>query len=136
MIVEIKGKLSSAWNENVKAVVDIWTSYSLVTVDDFKDAILTKGLSYAKEHGGIAWIVDSSQAEGIFSAEIQDFIEKDVFPAFASSGIKYFITITSTKSALARMAVSSYSAKAGPNGLELVEVKSVEDAVEWLKLQQ
>ncbi len=33
----------------------------------------------------------------------------------------------------AKMVVSSYSAITGPNGLKLVEVNTVEDAIEWLK---
>jgi len=94
---------------------------------------LVKGLNYAKTHKGIAWIVDSSEAKGSFPPEIQEFIGSDVFPAFAKNGIKYFITITSKESALTRMTISTYSAKTGPHGLQLLEVNSVDDAIEWLK---
>ena len=67
------------------------------------------------------------------SKEIQDFIGNSVFPAFAKNNIKYFITITSKVSAITKMSVRSYSAKTGPNGLKLVELNSVADAITWLK---
>ncbi len=62
----------------------------------------------------------------IFSKEIQDFIGTDVFPAFSQNGIKYFLTITSSVSALSRLTVKKYSAKTGPNNLQLGEFNSVE----------
>jgi hypothetical protein len=128
----IPGKLEVAWRGDVKAIVDTWSDYN-VTLDEFKEAVLVKGLNYAKANGGIAYIVDSSKAEGVFSQEIQAFIGSDVFPAFNRSGIKYFITINSQLSALTQGTVKFYSAKAGPNGLKLVEVKSFNDAIKWLR---
>jgi hypothetical protein len=131
-IYTIPGKMEGIWREDVKAMVDTWTDY-FITLDEFKEAVLIKGVSHAAANGGVAWIVDSSQAKGVFKQEIQAFIGSDIFPAFANAGIKYFITITSQASAMTQMTVSSYSAKAGPNGLQLLEVNSVEDAVAWLK---
>ncbi|MCP4547787.1 MAG: hypothetical protein GY835_15100 [bacterium] len=131
-IQSIPGKMESIWHNEAKAVIDTWTKYS-VTLDEFKKAVQDKGLSFGKARNVQAWIVDSSQASGAFSQEIQEFIGTELFPAFAENGVKYFITITSD-SAITKMSVSSYSAKAGPSGLQLVEVASVQDAVEWLKL--
>ncbi len=134
-VFSIPGKLQVSWKSDVKAIVDTWSSYT-VTLDEFKDAVLVRGMNHAKAHGAVAWIVDSSSAKGAFSKEIQEFIGGTVFPAFTKNGIKYFITITSQVSAITKMSVSSYSAKAGPNGLKLLEVNSVDDAIEWLKLNQ
>jgi hypothetical protein len=131
-IHNIPGKLDVYWRSDVKAIVDSWTSY-FVSLDEFKDAVVLKGLNHARQHGGIAWIVDSSKANGVFSREIQDFIGSDVFPAFSQIGIKYFMTINSSASALTKMTVKTYSAKTGPHGLQLVEMNSVDDCVEWLK---
>ncbi len=127
----IPGKLEVNWCDEVKAIVDTWSNY-VVTLEQFRDAVLGKSMDHAKAHGAQAWIVDSSQAKGAFPQEIQAFIGSDVFPAFAENGIKYFITITS-ESAITKMSISSYSAKAGPHGLQLVEVACMDDAVEWLK---
>lgn len=131
-IHSIPGKLEVSWRSDVKAIVDHWISYG-VSLDEFKEAVLVKGLNHAKSNGGVAWIVDSSEAKGSFTQEIQDFIGSDIFPAFAKNGVKYFITISSAVSSLTNLTVKSFSAKVGPNGLQLLEVKSVDDAVMWLK---
>jgi hypothetical protein len=131
-IHDIPGKLETSWLDDVKAVLDTWTSYD-IALPDFRQAVLVDGVDYAKAHGGVAWIVDSSAATGAFSAEIQAFIGSDVFPGFAKAGIKYFVTITSKVSLAAKKTVASYSAQTGPHGLKLVEVDSVSDAKEWLK---
>lgn len=127
----IPGKLEVHWDSAVRAIIDIWTDYS-VTLDEFKDAVFEKGLSHAKASGGRAWIVDSSKASGNFTKECQDFIAAECFPVFAENGIKYFITIKS-ESALTNISIKSYSAKAGPSGIKLVELPSVDAAREWLE---
>ena len=131
-VYEIPGKLTVEWENDAKAIIDTWTNYT-VTLDQFKDAVMNKGAGYAKYKGVKAWIVDSSNADGAFPQEIQAFIGSDCFPKFAEIGVKYFVTITSQKSAITKMVVKSYSAKTGPNGLKLVEVNSVDDAIKWVK---
>jgi hypothetical protein len=130
-IASIPGKMEATWNPDVKAVVDTWTSYS-VKLEEFRAAVLETELPYAKKNGVKAWIVDSSKAAGTFSREIQDFIGTDIFPSFAKAGVKHFITVLPSN-ALTKLTVSSFSAKAGPNGLNLVEVSSLADALQWLK---
>jgi hypothetical protein len=126
----IPGKLKMHWNDEVKAIIDTWTSYQ-VTLDEFAFAILEKGLIHAKENDAVAWIVDSNKAVGTFTRECQRFIATDIFPSFAKNGIKYFITINS-KNTMTNFTVKEYQAKAQPNGLLLVEVLNVYEAVEWL----
>jgi hypothetical protein len=131
-IFEIPGKLTVEWENEIKAIIDTWTNYT-ITLVQFKEAVMQKGVGHAIGKGVKAWIVDSSNATGAFPQEIQAFIGSDCFPMFAKIGVKYFVTIAPTKSAITKMVVSSYSAKTGPNGLKLVEVNSVKDAIEWLK---
>jgi hypothetical protein len=130
-IHSIPGKLVTTWEASVRTVVDSWTSYD-VTLAEFKTAVLDKGLSYAKAHNGQAWIVDSSKAKGNFTTECQNCIASDIFPSFAKSGIKYFITIKSG-SALTNLTIKTYQAQTGPHGLKLVEMPNVAAAIEWLK---
>jgi hypothetical protein len=134
LVHKIDGILTVTWNEEAKAIIDTWDSY-YISLEQFRDAVLIKGVDHASKNGGIAWIVDSSNAKGAFANEIQEFIGTDVFPKFAEIGIKYFITITSKQSAMTRITISTYSAKTGPNGLQLVEVNTVDDAIKWLQLQ-
>lgn len=131
-ISNIPGKMRTTWREDVKAVVDTWETY-LVTLEEFKQAVLVKGVDYAKTNGGVAWIVDSSAAKGVFTPQIQEFIGSDVFPMFAKIGVKYFITISSKVSNLTNLTVNQYAAKTGPCGLQLIELNSVTDAITWLK---
>ncbi|MGA3343736.1 MAG: hypothetical protein ABSC76_02605 [Terracidiphilus sp.] len=128
---EIPGILLVEWNEEGKAMIDTWSTY-MIQVPQFREAILTKGIAYAKAHGARAWIVDSSKAKGAFPQEVQTLIETEVFKAFASIGIKYFITIKSA-SAVTNMSIGRYTANLGPFGIKMVEVPDVDKAIAWLK---
>ena len=125
------GKMVVTWDADARAIIDTWANYG-ITLEQFREAVLVKGLDHSRAHGGRAWIVDSSQAKGAFSQEIQAFIDSDIFPAFAANGVKYFITINSP-SVVTQLTIQSYQAKTGPNGLILVEVLSMQDALAWLK---
>ena len=127
----IEGKSESTCDTDVKAIVDTWFNYN-VTLDQFKEMLMEKGLEKAKSERCIAWIVDSSGATGAFSQEIQEYIESDVFKAFAENGIQYFVTIP-PKSAITKMVVERYSAKAGPMGVQILEVPNLDEAKKWLK---
>ena len=132
-IHEIPGKVKVEWEPGTRSVIDHWSAMGQVTLAEFRTTVLEKGLGYAAPKGGRAWIVDNSAAKGAFSQEIQDFIGSDVFPAFAKAKIKFFITVASADSPLANMSAKKYQAKLGPNGISLVEVGSVEDALKWLR---
>ena len=127
----IPGKVTMAWEPSVRAMVDTWQNY-FITLDQFKDAVMVKGLDFAKAHQAQAWIVDSSAAKGAFPPEIQQYIGTDVFAAFVKNGVRWFITITS-ESALTNLTIRSYTSQAGPSGIQLVEAKSAAEAVEWLR---
>lgn len=130
-VFQIPGKINVQWEPSVRSIVDTWTTY-LVTLEQFKEAVLVQGVNYAKTRNVQAWIVDSSSATGSFSQEIQNFIGSDIFPTFAKIGVKYFITITS-KSAITKMTIAQYTSSLGPSGINLIEATSASEAVEWLK---
>ncbi|MBN2531169.1 MAG: hypothetical protein JXR76_32595 [Deltaproteobacteria bacterium] len=129
-VFRVEDKLTVFWRDDVKAIVDEWQNYA-VTLAEFKNAVLNKGLTHAKANNGIAWIVDSSNAKGAFTQEIQNFIGTELFPAFAKNGIKYFITVL-PQSGITKLTVKNYSRKAGPNGLELVEAQTLDAAIDFL----
>ena len=135
MIVhEIPGTLVVDWNDKAKATIDTWTTYG-ITVEQFREAILKKGVANAKLRGGRAWIMDASKAKGVFAPEVQSLIEKEVFPAFARIGVKYFVTIKSG-SAVTNMSIGRYTAHLGPSGIQMVEVPDVKTALAWLEKNQ
>ncbi len=127
----IPGKMESFHVPEVNAILDKWINYD-VTLQEFDDAVLHKGLTIAREKKSRAWIVDSSDAKGVFSKAIQEFIGTDVFSNFAKNGIKYFITVL-PKDPITKLTVKNYSSKAGPNGVTLVEVGTEEDAIAFLE---
>lgn len=130
-VYEIPNKLLVEWEPSVRAIIDTWTTY-FITLDEFREAVLVRGVNQAKANGGQAWIVDSHKAKGGFSQEIQDYIKSDVFPTFAKIGIKYFMAINA-EDAVARLTVNQYSAQVGPHGMQLLKGSSAEGAIEWLK---
>jgi hypothetical protein len=133
-IFEIPAIVSVFWVPEARAIVDRWLSYG-ISVDDFRTATLLKGLSHAKANNGHAYIVDSSTARGAFLPEVQLLIETEVFPAYAKAGIRWFLTVKSD-SHLTNLAINRYTSKLGPNGIQLVDVESVEKGIEWLEQQK
>ena len=134
-IYEIPGKLAIYWDDDVHAIVNTWKNY-YIRIDEFQQAIMQAGLDHAKANGGIAWVVDSSDAEDKFSENILNYIGEDVFPTFVKIGIKYFITIKPDHSPIAAFNVTSYSMKTAPAGLKLIEMPDLESALKWLKDHQ
>lgn len=131
LISEVPGTLRVEWISDGNTMIDIWTKYG-ITCEQFREAILVKGIAYAKAHGVKAWVMDASNASGVFSKEVQSLIEAESFPTFAKAGIKYFVTIKSG-SALTNMSIGTYASKLGPNGIQMVEVPDLKGAIAWLK---
>jgi hypothetical protein len=132
-VAQVPGKLVVSWLGDVKAMWDQWLDYG-VTLAEFQDAIMTKGLSFAKQNGAVAWIADASLARNVFSQEIQDYIAKSVFKAFVSIGIKCFVSVK-PKSAISKLGVMKYEAQVGPAGIKLVEVGTLLEAKQFLGKQ-
>jgi len=136
MIVhEMPGILRVEWNNEAKTMVDTWSSYA-ISVPQFREAILERGVDYAKAHRGRAWVMDATKAKGAFPPEVQKLIETEVFKTFASIGIKYFMTIKSAGSAITNMSIKSFTAHLGPCGIQMVEVPDQTTAITWLKEHQ
>jgi len=135
IIHELPGTLRVEFDDAAKAMIDTWSSYT-IKAPQFREAILHKGVSYARSHGAKAWIMDATKAKGAFPQEVQTLIATEVFKTFASIGIKYFITIKSATSAITNMSIHSYTTLLGPSGIKLVEVPDQAKAIEWLKAQK
>lgn len=131
-IHDIPGVLLVEWNDETRAMIDNWSSYT-IQVPQFREAILEKGVAYAKAHGGRAWVMDATNAKGAFPAAVQKLIETEVFKTFAAIGVKYFITIKSAGSAITNMSIRSFTAHLGPCGIQMVEVPDQKSAIAWLK---
>jgi hypothetical protein len=129
-ICNIPGKMNLYWIPEVHATCEVYTDY-FVSLEEFK-YVLGVGQRFSKEHKAIAKIVDSSKAKGSFPQEIQDYLPEG-FSILIADGIKFFITITS-QSVLTKMSINKFLVHAGHSGISTLEVASIDDAVEWLKL--
>jgi len=132
LVAEIPGVLTVEWDDEVKTTVDTWSSYQ-ISVQQFREAILEKGVANARLRGGRAVIMDASKVKGAFPQGVQDLIANEVFKTFASIGVKYFITIKSAGSAITNMSIKRYTAHLGPCGIQMVEVPDRGKAIEWLR---
>ena len=132
-IYEIKDRMVGEWNAEGKAIIDTVENYFHLTLADFKETVFNKGIKFAKANGGIAWIVDNTNAKGVFSQDIQTFLKDEGFKMFKENGIEYFITINSNANPLTNMTAGRYKVTAGKSGLQQVELHSVSDAIMWLK---
>lgn len=128
---KVEGKLQASWLPEHRAVLDEWTNY-FVTLAEFNEAVMKKGLTFSKAHGGRAWIVDSRNAKGVFNDEIQAHIGTTVFKEFMAAGVKYFITIRSKLSSSTNLAIQRYERQVGPAGIQLVTVDSLIQALAFL----
>lgn len=128
-IFEIPEKLTVEWNNEAKAIIDTWTSYS-VSLEDFNTGI-KKGINHLVANGGTAWIIDSRKSKGQFSKEIQDFIVTDILPNLSKNGVKYFMTIDSFDD-ITKTTVDHYIKKASEVGVKVIKGSSVKGAINWL----
>ena len=131
LVSEVPGVLRVEWISDGNTMADVWTKYS-ITVDQFRQAVLVKGINFAKSRGVKSWVMDASKATGAFTREVQNLIETENFPTFARAGIKHFLTIKST-SAITNLSIGAYSSKLGPNGIQMVDVPDLKGAIAWLK---
>ncbi|MFZ5446861.1 MAG: hypothetical protein ACOZQL_43140 [Myxococcota bacterium] len=131
LLHEVPSKLAAYWLPEHRAVLDEWANYHL-PLADFREAVLVKGLTASKARGGRAWIVDSRNARGVFSDEIQQFIGSTIFPEFVKGGVRYFITIRSQVSAATNMTIQRYERQVGPAGIQLITVDTFEQALAFL----
>lgn len=131
LIIEVPSKFVTSWLPEHKAVLYEWANY-FVTLTEFRSAVFDKALDFSKQQGGRAWIVDSSKAKGVFSDDIQQFIATQGFKLMFQKGVKHFITIRSAVSTTTNMTIARYEKVAGPAGIGLVTVDSLEDALHFL----
>jgi hypothetical protein len=128
---DVPGKLQANWLPEHRAMLDEWASY-FVSLAEFQAAVMQKGISFSKARKGRAWIVDSRNAKGVFSDEIQAYIGNTVFKEFMAAGVKYFITIRSKVSSATNLTIQRYERQAGPAGIQLVTVDTLEQAIQFL----
>lgn len=132
-LYHIPGKVIGRHHPEINTIIDTWESLS-VSLDDWKASVYEIGIvDYAPKHGVTGWIIDTSNSQGVFKPEIQEFREKVARPKLAENGVKFLFVV------LPQSAISKLSARKtarlyqGQGALEAHPVASIEEAVELMK---
>lgn len=131
-IYKVEGFMNGVYDSIHRSILDTWSSL-LITKDQFKSSIYDIGVDFAVKNGVKYWIVDTSNAVGVFKKDVQNFIDSTVAPKFAEIGIVYFFIV------LPQSAISKLSAKHiakindDQDGMQTVQVRSVDEALQLIK---
>ncbi len=80
------------------------------------------------------WIGDTSEI-GVIGLEDQEWIDKQWFPLFLATGVKY-MAVVQPKSAISKMSVKSIMSKVPGTQLTVFNCASLEEARDWIKKQK
>ncbi|MBK8394514.1 MAG: hypothetical protein IPL26_04610 [Leptospiraceae bacterium] len=118
------------WDESSKALCPEWKSFSVM--DREIKEVLEALLILISSKNCDRQIIDTSKTLGGFSDYIQDWLSKDWIPRAVKSGMKYVATIT-PKNAISQLSNDYWQEEATEIGFITVNVKSFDEAREWLK---
>ncbi len=133
-LYNIPGKVVGHHHPEINAIVDTWDSL-LITLDDWKASVYDVGITdYAPKNGVTVWIIDTSNATGVFKPEVQEFREKVARPKLEENGVEYLFVV------LPQSAIGKLSAKKTASlydhtkdgGLKSYHVTSIDEAKEIL----
>ena len=105
----------------------------MISKEQFQSTIYDIGVPFAVKNQVRYWIVDTSQASGVFKKDVQAFIDMTVAPKFAEIGIVYFFIVL-PESAIAKLSAKSIAKiNDGQEGMQTVQVRSVAEALQLIK---
>ncbi|NQZ78478.1 MAG: hypothetical protein HRT61_20560 [Ekhidna sp.] len=124
--------MTGVFDSSNGAMIDTWISL-LISVEEFRKSIYEVGVPFAKNNFVTNWIVDTSSAEGLFRKDVQEFIDQEVAPTFAATGIKYFFIVL-PPSAIAKLSAKNVAKiNDDQEGMQTVQVASVQEAIGLIK---
>ena len=133
-LATVPGKVVSSWLPEERVVIDTWESF-FISLPDFRTAIFETALPAAVALGADAWIVDTHDARGVFSDDVQHFIATKGHALFAERGIRYFITVRPRRTAPG-LSLQHVEDTVGPAGMQLVTVDSVDAALAFVRKER
>jgi hypothetical protein len=132
-LYKVPGKVVGNYHPDIHTIIDTWESLA-ITLEEWKASVYDVGIvDFAPKHGVIGWIIDTSQSQGVFKPEVQEFREKVARPKLAENGVRFLFVV------LPQSAISKLSARKtarlykGQGALEAHPVASVNEAVEMMK---
>lgn len=94
-LYRVPGKVVGHHHPELNAIIDTWESL-LISLDDWKATIFEIGImDYAPKHIVTVWVIDTSNGQGVFKPDVQEFREKVARPKLAENGIKFLFVVLS-----------------------------------------
>lgn len=131
-VYAIPGHVTGHYDDRIDGMIDTWESL-MVSLEDFKSTVFDIGIDFAIKNQVTTWIVDSSNGQGVYKKEVQEFVERILAPKCSSIGIKYFFVVL-PQSALGKLSAKKVaSINAEQLGMQTIEVSSVKEALNLLE---
>jgi hypothetical protein len=120
------------WDQESRSLISQWRG-------GFKGRDLKQGLEagleeYKKYLPKAQWIGDTTDI-GVIGQADQDWIDKEWFPKFLATGVKY-MAVVQPASVLAKMSVNSIVARVPGTQLTVFNCATLEEARVWMKDQK
>jgi len=123
----------TAWDEKNRVIIQVIDSLMYVTLEDIEYSCLKISFPFARENNAFAWIIDLSNTTGVLLPNYYDFLEEKIFSKLHETPIRYYFPINTSKSFVSQHSARKYYSKVTKYGVQLIEVNSIEEALEWLK---
>ncbi len=120
------------WEEDVQAVRVEWLRL-FMKLDDFKK-VVEYALGILRENHGAIWIADSSNSKGVFSEEVQEYMQMDDVATFAKmAGLSMLLTVMPQNSGLSSMSTNKWKKRAEEKHIYYMEeFKDLKSCKEWI----
>ncbi len=129
IVYEKPGYVKTEVDSSLKAVIVYWEN--LYDGQIVKESCLAQ-LEQVKAGKVNKVIVESSKADGVPPQDVQEWFGKELFPQFNANGVKAIITVV-PESALTKLAAKRWKNTGSPFGFDMLEVDSLETAIEQAK---
>jgi len=120
------------WDEETRSLISQWRGG--YEGRKLKEGLLSALAEYKKRLPAAQWIGDTTDI-GVIGLEDQEWIDKEWFPSFLATGVK-FMAVVQPKSAVAKLSVKSIVSKVPGTQLTVFNCASLEEARAWMKKQK
>jgi hypothetical protein len=123
--------LSLIWDEETSCLVSQWHGGHVGR--NLKEGLDAGLEEYKNRLPDAQWIGDTTDI-GVIGLEEQEWIDKDWFPRFLSTEVKY-MAVVQPKSAVAKLMVDQIVSKIPGTELTIFNCATLEEARDWMKEQ-
>lgn len=124
--------LKLIWDEESRALISQWVGG--YTGRNLKEGLNAALAEYKKYLPAAQWIGDTRDI-GVISLEDQAWIDKEWFPKFLATGVR-FMAVVQPRDAVSKLAVKSIVSKVPGTKLTVFNCASLEEAQEWMRKQK